>query len=317
MPKVSVIIAVYNVEPYIERCLHTLFGQTLNDIEFVFVDDGSTDRSLDIVVEILKQYPQRRKQTKILRHEYNIGTAAARTTGILAATGEYIIHCDPDDYVDLNAYYLMYNAAIENGSDIVVCNHFCEQQGSVSKREMVFHDTPKECLQHWYDKVQNYSMLWDKLVRRELFVKNNILPYIGIDYGEDFACMVRIFYYAQSIIYVPQTLYHYCKRSNSITMQVMNHTTFNSRVRLAQEISFFLKDKGFNDFCNNMKFNIKLSGRHLFVGNELEWFNIFPECHKHIMSYKGNSLKSRLLWWMALRNVVVYKLLKAYIPALR
>lgn len=308
------VIPVYNVEAHIERCLNTLFGQTLDDIEYVFVDDGSTDRSVEIISDILAQYPHRAAQVKILQHDCNKGVAAARTTGILAATGEYIIHCDPDDYVDTNIYSLMYRAAVENDSDIVVCNHFYEQQGNVSMRKMVFHDTPKECLQHWYKKDQNYSMLWDKLIRRDLFVQNNILPYIGIDYGEDFACMVRIFYYARSIVYIPQTLYHYCKRSNSITMQVMNHISFNNRIRLAQEICLFFEGKGFDNFCNNMKFNIKLSGRHLFIDNESEWFNIFSESHKYIMSYKDNSIKSRLLWWLALRNVVIYKLLKKHIP---
>ena len=317
MPKVSVIIAVYNVEPYIERCLHTLFGQTLNDIEFVFVDDGCTDRSLDIVIEILEQYPQRRKQTKILRHEYNIGTAVARTTGILAATGEYIIHCDPDDYLETDMYELMYNTVEKTGANIVVCDHICEKNGQVYIKKTYLEDSPVECLRYWYNKRADYSMLWDKLVRRSLIIQNCIIPYIGIDSGEDFGCMVRILYHARSIVHVPKALYHYVRRNNSISKQAMTRKTFDSRLRLAQKICTFLKDKGFDDFCNNMKFDIKLSGRHLFNDKESEWFNIFLECHKHIMFYEDNSFKSRLLWWLALRNIVTYKLLKKYVPALK
>ena len=317
MPKVSVVIPVYNVEPYIERCLHTLFGQTFDNIEYIFVNDGSTDRSSNIITEVLKRYPHRNSQVKILQHECNKGTAAARTTGILAATGEYIIHCDPDDYLETDMYELMYNTVEKTRADIVVCDYICEKNEQVYIKKTYLEDSPVECLRYWYSKRADYSMLWDKLVRRSLIIQNCIIPYVGIDSGEDFGCMVRILYHARSIVHVPKALYHYVRRDNSISMQSMNHKIFDSRLKLAQEICTFLKDKGFGNFCNNMKFNIKLSGRHLFNDKESEWFNIFPECHKHIMSYKGNSLKSRLLWWLALRNVVAYKLLKAYIPALR
>lgn len=317
MPKISVIIAVYNVEPYIERCLHTLFRQSFDDIEYIFVNDGSTDRSPNIITEVLKQYPHRNSLVKILQHECNKGLAAAHTTGILAAKGEYIICCDPDDYIETNMYELMYNTAEKTRADIVMCNHLCERNGQIYTKNINIEASPIECIRTWYTKGTDYSMLWDKLVRRPIFIQNNIFPYLGIDNGEDFGCMVRVLYYARSIVHVPKALYHYVRRDNSISKQAMTRKTFDSRLRLAQEICTFLKDKGFDDFCNNMKFDIKLSGRHLFNDKESEWFNIFPECHKHIMSYKGNSLKSRLLWWMALRNVITYKLLKMCIPALR
>ena len=317
MPKVSVVIPVYNVEPYIERCLHTLFSQTFDNIEYIFVNDGSTDRSSNIITEVLKQYPHRNSQVKILQHECNKGTAAARTTGILAASGEYIIHCDPDDYLETDMYELMYNTVEKTRADIVVCDHICEKNGQVYIKKTYLEDSPVECLRYWYNKRADYSMLWDKLVRRSLIIQNCIIPYIGIDSGEDFGCMVRILYHARSIVHVPKALYHYVRRNNSISKQAMTRTTFDSRLRLAQKICTFLKDKGFDDFCNNMKFDIKLSGRHLFNDKESEWFNIFPECHKHIMFYEDNSFKSRLLWWLALRNIVTYKLLKKYVPALK
>ena len=316
MPKVSVIVAIYNGEQYIEKCLCSLFGQTLDDMEYIFVDDGSTDGSSEVVDEVLKQYPQRRKQTKILRHEYNRGTAAARTTGVLAATGEYIIHCDSDDYVETTMYQLMYDTAAKSGADVVVCNHICEKNGHAYIKNIYLENSPRECLRFWYTKKTDYSSLWDKLVRRLLIIQNNIIPYAGIDSGEDFGCMVRVLYHARSIVHVPEALYHYVYRHNSVSRQSMNRKIFDSRLKLAQEICTFLEDKGFDDFCNNMKFDIKLGGRHLFDGNESEWFNIFPECHKHILSYRGNSLKTRIVWWVALSNVAIYKLLKRYIPTL-
>lgn len=108
MPKVSVIIPVYGVEKYIERCARSLFEQTLEDMEFIFVDDSTRDNSIDILLEVINEYPQRKNQIKILTHEVNKGLPAARQTGIKAAKGDYIAHCDSDDWVTPNAYQEMY-----------------------------------------------------------------------------------------------------------------------------------------------------------------------------------------------------------------
>lgn len=318
MPKVSVIILVYNVEPYIERCLNTLFGQTLDDIEYVFVDDGSTDRSLEIICDILGQYPHRAAQVKILRHECNKGVAAARTTGISAAEGEYMIHCDSDDYTDRSMYERMYESARMTGADIVACDHFCEYEDGHSRiKRMSFGNSPVECLRMWYATDSDYSSLCDKLVRRDIFVSHNIMPYAGIDSGEDFGCMVRVFYHAQSLTYVPEALYHYCCRPDSITRRMVSREDFEQRLRLTREVCGFFEEKGFDLFCNNLKFNTKIAGLHFFTGKEQEWYDLFSECHGYILCYRGESLKSRLLWWSALRSASTFKLLRRFISVLR
>ena len=97
MPKVTVIIPVYGVEKYISRCARSLFEQTLDDIEYIFVDDCTKDNSIGVLQEVLEQYPQRREQTRIVKLLVNSGQAAARKYGMQLATGDYIIHCDGDD----------------------------------------------------------------------------------------------------------------------------------------------------------------------------------------------------------------------------
>ena len=94
MPKVSVIIPVYGVEKYIERCARSLFEQTLNDIEFIFVNDYTPDNSIDILKNTLSKYPNRKYQVRIINQPRNMGAAQARKNGILAATGEFVIQCD-------------------------------------------------------------------------------------------------------------------------------------------------------------------------------------------------------------------------------
>ena len=107
MAKVSLVVSVYNVSRYVERCVRSLFEQTLEDVEFVFVDDGSTDGSMDIVLRVLEEYPNRKGQVEIIRHASNMGTAATKRDGMLAAKGEYVQVVDSDDYVERNMAELL------------------------------------------------------------------------------------------------------------------------------------------------------------------------------------------------------------------
>ena len=99
MPKVSVIVPVYGVEKYIERCARSLFEQTLDDMEFIFVDDCTKDESIEVLKRVIDLYPVRKDQVKIIHHAVNKGLSRARETGVNAATGDYIGHCDSDDWV--------------------------------------------------------------------------------------------------------------------------------------------------------------------------------------------------------------------------
>lgn len=127
MPKVSVVIPVYGVEKYIERCARSLFEQTLDDIEFIFVDDCTPDRSMEILAQIIKEYRLRfAEKNYVVRTERmptNSGQAAVRRHGIQLCTGNYIIHCDSDDWVDKDLYKQMYLLAISSGTDIVISNY--------------------------------------------------------------------------------------------------------------------------------------------------------------------------------------------------
>ena len=100
MPKVSVVIPVYGVEKYIERCARSLFEQTLDDIEYIFVNDCTKDRSIDILNEVINDYPARKQQIRIVHHKENKGLPFARQSGWQVATGEYVANCDSDDWVD-------------------------------------------------------------------------------------------------------------------------------------------------------------------------------------------------------------------------
>lgn len=309
---VSVIIPIFNVENYIERCLHSLFSQTLENIEYVFVNDATPDRSMNILNDVLNLYPFRKSQVKIITHKYNRGVAAARTTGIKAAGGEYIIHCDPDDYVESDMYEKLFTKALDTNADIVTCDHYRISKSNEIIQNIFYISNPQECLVKWYNKKRNgnYAMLWDKLVRRKIIEDHKIYPFENIDFGEDFGCVVRFFYYSKSIVSVHIPLYHYCKRQGSYTETPLTLKTFERRIQLVDIICDLLQDSKFKSFCLNLKFNMKLSGRKVYNNKEKIWYNLYKETHKHILSFRDNSLKSRILWLVALSNFKIYYSLK-------
>ena len=128
-PKISIIVPIYNMEPYLQRCLTSLTSQSQADIQIIAVDDGSTDSSLQIVHQFAKD-----DNRIIVIHQENSGVSSARNAGIRAAEGEYIGFVDPDDWVETSMYEDMYKEAIRLQADIVMCSYIREF-GSHSKEK--------------------------------------------------------------------------------------------------------------------------------------------------------------------------------------
>lgn len=318
MAQVSVVIPVYNVEQHIERCLHSLFSQTLKDIEYIFVDDCSTDASVWKITEVLESYSYRKCQTRILKHETNLGVAAARTTGILATTGDYIIHCDPDDYIEHNMYELLYDKAIKTDTDIVACYYWQEtaEKKMIIKRQ--YYTSSQKCLKYMYRKNHDCGFLWDKLIRRSLIVQHHIVPFVGINYSEDLNCIVRVLFYARSMAVVQEPLYHYCRHESSISMSQIE-ILGKMHLQSIERICHFLEEVAPNDFsvyCNYLKFYAKMRYKDLLGIDERTWFYFYQECYADVFYYTENSLKSRLILWLALKNYKSYRFMKKYVRGL-
>ena len=321
MPKVSVIIAIYNVEAYIERCLHSLFSQTLNDIEYIFVDDATPDSSIELIYKTIDSYPSRRNQIKVLRHACNRGLAAARAAGMRAATGDYIISCDPDDYIELDMYEKMYYRAVETCADIILCSFWFEWQDHKQLINPFYDSTPQKYLNNLCNNQvpSGVRTVWNKLVRRELVFKYDIFPYKNIDHGDDFNCVVRFLYYAKSMSVLKEPLYHYCQRKDSMSAFWMNGSMMKVEMYNIDLICQFLQQNSGNKyrkFCNHTKFLLKRDYKPLFNGKDQEWFNLYRECHRDILRLTSYPLKSRIILFAALQNYSIYKILKTKISGL-
>lgn len=224
MPKVSIIIPIYNVSDYISKCLDSIINQTLADIEIICVDDGSTDKSLEIV----KGYEENDKRVKIVTQE-NQGAGIARNSGIKIATGEYIGFVDPDDWVDSNMFEVMYNKAKKRDADIVECDfRICFEKSNKKKNRLLFNSLKTiwkipilfgipfkwSEIKHSVFKGLR-AMVWNRIYRREMIIQNKVVFPAGK--GEDYPFSIDAVISANKIVHCGKVLYNYLIRANSLS----------------------------------------------------------------------------------------------------
>lgn len=207
MIKVSVVVPVYGVEKYVERCVRSLFDQTMTDgVEFIFVDDCTPDRSIEIIRETLKEYPYRTNQVKILSLEENRGLPQARKTGIEAARGEYIYNVDSDDWLELAALERMYSTAIENDADIVVFDVFYSDDSKSVITHRPFN--PDIFLDEMISGHATWNV-WSKMIRRELYFIPSPIVFPTLHMAEDLFQMLQLGERSRKTVYLPENLHHY------------------------------------------------------------------------------------------------------------
>lgn len=240
MPKVSIIVPIYKAEKYLNRCIDSILAQTFTDWELLLIDDGSPDRS----GEICDEYAQKDSRIRVF-HKKNGGVSSARNLGLDNVQGEYVTFVDSDDWIDVHMYEEMYNKAIEEDADVVVCD-FCStdceneqySKGLISKeRENVIVDVLL-----W----RIAGCLWNKLVRRKEYTDHDLI-YPTHNMGEDAALIVQILWNAKRISYLPEPFYYYYMNQTSITKYVSDDNKIRQRFLQAtanvEIIEQFLVDK--------------------------------------------------------------------------
>lgn len=318
--KVSVLIPVYGVEKYIEKCARSLFGQSARNIEYIFVDDYSPDSSIALLNKVLEEYPHRRTQVSVIRHPRNMGLAAARNTALQHATGEYVLHVDSDDYLEPNAVEVLALKAQQENADIVVFDFFHEfKHKSVRVTEQIPNDKCDYILR--LVRRQAVVGVCGKLIRRNLYVANGISAIEGLNFGEDYVVTPRLAYFAGKIDKLDLPLYHYIHfNSGSYTSAVSDASIRN--ICKAVEIleAFFsgvpdaglytatLRDlKVYNEMAL-LKCGTNAQRRQvvrLFAGIPREWYRTLPLTDRLVVS-----LAHRGMWLLLDRYVRTGFLLK-------
>jgi len=236
MNDISVIVPVYNVEKYLEKCIDSILSQTFKNFEVILVDDGSMDRC-GIICD---NYEKLDNRVKVI-HKTNGGLSSARNSGLEIASGEYVVFIDSDDWIDKNMYQELYNEAKKNNADIVQCKFMKAYDENVS----ICHDKYKniavignlDALNNLYnDKCTETVVTWNKLYRRHLF---NDITFPNGKLHEDEFTTYKLLYKSNKVVLVDQEFYYYRQTPNSIMNSAFNIRRFDSLEALNQKLEFF------------------------------------------------------------------------------
>ena len=167
-PKISVIVPVYKAEAYLCRCVDSILSQTFEDFELLLIDDGSPDRS----GEICDEYAKRDCRVRVF-HKENGGVSSARQCGLDHALGEYVIHADPDDWMESEMLCVLYNKVKERNSDIALCDFVENYRDEQLVIRQNVAETPRKCIPLFFSRKLHGSCC-NKLIRRSLFIDNYI-----------------------------------------------------------------------------------------------------------------------------------------------
>lgn len=219
---ISILVPIYNVEKYIERCARSLFEQTYPDIEYIFVNDCTPDNSFSILKNVIQDYPNRKEHIRIITHEKNQGLAAARNTAVENCQTNFLMHVDSDDYIEKDAVEKLVAEQQKGNFDIVTGNALIHR---IDNKVVLRQDEPKEKKQlvRFYAGIVLNHTIWGRLIRTSLYKDNNIKTLEGCNIGEDHQVIPRLFYFANTFSSINDIIYHYdCTNENSYTSQNRN-----------------------------------------------------------------------------------------------
>ena len=297
MPKVSVIVPFYNVEGYIEKCLETLVSQTLEDIEIILVNDGSKDKSIEIVNKFLKMYPEK----LVYLEKENGGLSDARNYAINYAKGEYIAFLDSDDYVEKDMYEKMYELAKKENSDMVECNFYWEYPNKIKEDIGITYNGKNEML----EKIR--VVAWNKLIKREILISSKVQFPKGYRY-EDVEFTYKLIPYIETVSFLKKPCVHYIQRQGSISNSQNERT--KEIFDVLEHVIEYYKEKDIYEkykeeleyvyiryaFCSSLLRIVKIENAGLQKELlNLTWEkvnNTFPNWKKNKILKKGKGLKN-------------------------
>ena len=259
-PQVSIIVPVYNVENYIERCLNSLVNQTFKDIEIITINDGSTDKSL----ELLNKYAKEDIRISVIDLG-DEGVSYCRNLGIEKANGKYIMFVDSDDWIDSNMVEVMYKKAEENKLDLVMCSYIREfkdhskekifnlPEEIIYKEDKVKNELLRKLVGPIKEELSNPEMLdalgtvWGKLYRADI-LKENKLKFVDLNEigsAEDTLFNIFTFNYLKKVMFLNKPMYHYWRDNPKSVTSQYNPKLKEQRKVFFKYISDFIRENNF------------------------------------------------------------------------
>lgn len=275
-PVISIIVPVFNTEKYINKCLDSILAQTLTDWECILVDDGSPDNS----GAICDEYAAKDARFKVI-HKENGGVAMARQKGVEASTGEYIIHADPDDYVECNMLQEMLDEIVQLNVDILVTDFFKDKEdGSIIVYKQEFHGTSTKEMIEMILSDKLHGSLWNKMVKRSSYVNAAPKFFSGINYCEDVLIWAQLASHDLKVGYLPKPYYHYVYNKDSIT-SCFSRKNFETRKLYINKLSEFITDKS---TLGKIAFRYKARAVQNNVISRQEYYSYMPTSFSDVMA---------------------------------
>jgi glycosyltransferase involved in cell wall biosynthesis len=297
--RVSILVPVYGVEKYIGECAETLFSQTYQNIEFIFVDDCGKDRSIAVLRGVVERFPERAKDIRILRHRHNRGLGAARATALAASSGDAIMHVDSDDALPVRAVELLVERMAETGADMVD-GAFCEMAGGELTRTVSPAALPKKkYLRRMLCQNVVSNRIWGRLYKRNLYRCNEINSIEGIDYCEDYAAVPRLLFFARHAC-TSEVVYHYRTDNSASYTHCLSDKNILSFLNACQLVAGFFSGK---DIRKQYRTALDIGMVNAYRNAMLQGISL--ERVDEICRYRVNSLVPRLCIWLLRKGIAV------------
>ncbi|OKL36565.1 glycosyltransferase family 2 protein [Domibacillus mangrovi] len=290
-PKISIIVPVYKVEPYIHKCVDSILAQTFKDFELILVDDGSPDKC----GEICDEYAQKDSRVHVI-HKKNGGLSDARNAGLNIAKGEYIGFVDSDDWIESDMYELLYNMCEENECDIANCTsiiHFKSETVINGNHPLIIHNR-NEAMKAMLEGELYDEVVWTKLIKRNLIGDTRFK--VGIVY-EDTDFTYRLIHKSKKVCCIGAPKYHYIKRENSTMDKAVKNITIDG-VLIYDEMYRFI-DQHYRDLRDLVA--LKLGNSAMIVMNLMAENQNYSK-HKRNYYKVGNILNNYFIRTIKLKD---------------
>lgn len=312
---ISVLVPVYNVEAFIAKCAESLFNQTYEKLQFIFVNDASTDESLNILSHQIGRYPNRRDSIIVINNDYNQGLSAVRNIALSHSSGQYIVHVDGDDYLEPNAIEELYETAKNTEADLVVGDFVSDYKlCSESYTHTKYTSKNDYLLDVIHRKVP--CCIWGKLIRKDLITKNNITSIDGVSYGEDFVVTVRLIDKASRVAFLHKIIYHYVKTNQQSITANINEKSISDLLRVNEVLCSYFNDDV--NLCDRIRLYTKLLLLKQISDRDL--LEKASQIYQDTKNYSFISMKDRVVLELANRSYfgllaylnLIYKILSKF-----
>lgn len=297
--KVSILVPFYNVEKYVGRCVESLFTQTYPNIEYIFVNDCTPDKSMAIIDEYIKKYDVRDK-CKIIVHSENRGICTSRNDCLDHATGDYVLFIDSDDYIDNDMVELLVEAAVKESADVSGC-------GYIEEYDDHSVEFPQKYTNNYIEMLKAITLLtlkgvmWKLLIRRSVIEDNHIRFMPEKNMVDDYLFCCQVFFYSHSFTGVDKCMYHYIQ-FNPNNYSQRSFYNINHQAQAIIETEKFYKEKGVYDIVKQELYIRKFIAKKPLLMDKCcidvkKWREIFPESNdawKYLNFSRGNQLLFRL-----------------------